>query len=102
MFENAETEQVSVASNTDTAKKFYNDNREYYSAPKSDANSDTAINLNVTSKPMDEEIYIDVNHDGVNDFVVEDFPIKTPNEVNMKDQVSSNSDPIILNIKKKQ
>lgn len=102
VFENAETEQVSVASNTDATEKFYNDNREYYSAPKSDANSDTAINLNVTSKPMDKEIYIDVNHDGVNDFVVEDFPIKTPNEVNMKDQVSSNSDPIILNIKKKQ
>ena len=37
---------------------------------------DDAVKLEVTSKPMDTDIFIDVNHDGNNDFIVADLPKK--------------------------
>ena len=37
-------------------------------------NYNDAVKLEVNSKPMDTEIFIDVNHDGNNDFVVPDLP----------------------------
>ena len=107
IFENAETENVSTASNNGSGDNFYTEN-EFYSAPKAtESNNSSAINLDVTSRPMDNvnDIYIDLGSDNTNNIVVDSSPIKSPtssgaNEINMKDKVNSDADPIVINFKK--
>ena len=107
IFENAETENVSTASNNGSGDNFYTEN-EFYSAPKAtESNNNSAINLDVTSRPMDNvnDIYIDLGSDNTNNIVVNSSPIKSPtssgaNEINMKDKVNSDADPIVINFKK--
>ena len=100
IFESAETEHVSTTSTNNSDDNFYTE-KEFYSAPKASSETDNAVNLNVTSKPMNnvDDIYIEVNND-----VNNDFPIKSSSnskELNMQERVATNSDPIVINFKKK-
>ncbi len=79
----------------------------YYTPTFSDDLIDININSSVkTSTPAsNNDLYIDVNHDGINDFVVENFitssSAEKPNEFNMSDLSGANLDPITLDLKKK-
>ncbi|MBQ8299433.1 MAG: TraM recognition domain-containing protein [Clostridia bacterium] len=83
-------------------------NQNYYTPSFSDDLID--ININSTAKnnttPIpSNELYIDVNHDGINDFVIENYitsiNAEKPNEFNMSDLSGTSSEPITLDLKKK-
>ena len=100
IFESAETEHISTTSTDNSGDNFYTE-KEFYSAPKASNEPNNTINLNVTSKPMNDvdDIYIEVSND-----VNNDFPIKSSSnskELNMQERVATNSDPIVINFKKK-
>lgn len=53
-----------------------------------------SINLNATSKPINTELYIDLDHDGINDFQIEDYhssDITKKSNSNKNDSNSNNS-----------
>ena len=100
IFESAETEHISTTSTDNSGDNFYTE-KEFYSVPKASNEPNNTINLNVTSKPMNDvdDIYIEVSND-----VNNDFPIKSSSnskELNMQERVATNSDPIVINFKKK-
>lgn len=86
------------------------------STPKNPINTyDDSVKLDVKSKPMNDnnDIFIDVNHDGNNDFIVADLPKKSGNttntstsstssskEIDMKNLNTTDNDSIVIGFKK--
>lgn len=65
------------------------------------ANNPISQTVKPTSQPKTEDLFIDVNHDGINDFVIENFVSSQKlNELNMAELNSSNGEAINLNYKK--
>ncbi|MBQ9280338.1 MAG: TraM recognition domain-containing protein [Clostridia bacterium] len=61
-----------------------------FTDPINNYDNDT-VKLEVTSTPINDDIFIDVNHDGNNDFIVADLPRNISNNSNLKPANNSNS-----------
>ena len=91
-----------------TNEPILDQNQSYYTPTFSDdlidINIDSKAKSTATTPVPNNELYIDVNHDGINDFVVENFIASSntekPNEFNMSDLSGKNLGHITLDLKK--
>ncbi len=122
IFKSGDTHSSSIASTTNASGSFNIENNEsYFSDSQENAKTSTAtfsspivetsiytgnnsdsLNLGATSTPVDNDIIIDIGHDGINDFYIDDINMPAPGQLFSPSIEDNDSDPILIDFKKKK